>query len=95
MRYEQTTTVAGDADAVFAQITEQLRRRGLPAEVDRDSRTAVWASGPGGGCAGQLYVTDARLPGARVTVSVETEAADAVRILAGIDRALAALPGDA
>ncbi|MGP3973820.1 hypothetical protein ACTWQF_07180 [Streptomyces sp. 8N114] len=94
MRYERTTTVdAETADAVFAYVVGQLLRRELPVEVDRDSRTAVWGPGPGADCAGQLYVTDARPRGVRVTVVVETGALAASRARAEIDRALAALAG--
>ncbi|MFI8848634.1 hypothetical protein [Streptomyces sp. 891-h] len=84
MRYEQTATVAdGDADEVFSDAVAELLRREPAAEVDGDSRVAAWrASGPGGGCAGQLYVTDARPRGVRITVTVETCSAAAVRALA-------------
>ncbi|MGI5347701.1 hypothetical protein ACQEU8_05840 [Streptomyces sp. CA-250714] len=91
MRYEQTTTVdAGTADAVFAYVAGQLLQRDLPVEVDDGSRTAVWGSA-GGDCAGQLYVTDARPRGVRVTVAVETHPAAAARVRAELDQALAAL----
>ncbi|MBO8195102.1 hypothetical protein ITI46_26120 [Streptomyces oryzae] len=93
MRFESTAVVAGgDPDAVFARGAAQLYRRGLPAEVDPDSRVAAWrVSGRGGECAGQLYVTDARPHGVRVTVAVETAPAAAARARAEIDSALAAL----
>ncbi|MGP3986156.1 hypothetical protein [Streptomyces sp. 3N207] len=93
MRYERTTTVdAETADAVFAYVAGQLVQRDVPVEVDPDSRTAIWrSSGPDGDCAGQLYVTDARPRGVRVTVTVETGAAAAPHARAEIDSALATL----